>query len=38
MGDAFREMVAFQWGAFFGFASGMAGMGFMWWMSGRGRR
>ena len=32
------EMLSFQWGVFFGFAAGMAGMAFMWWMTGKGRR
>ena len=35
MSDVLREFLSFQWGVFFGFAAGMAGAGFMWWMSDR---
>jgi H+/Cl- antiporter ClcA len=35
MSEVVREMLAFQFGVFVGFCAGMAGMAFMWWMSGR---
>jgi hypothetical protein len=38
MTDSLKDLLAFQWGVVFGFAAGMAGMGFMWWMSRRNGR